>query len=149
MSEAYQSSIQQKCVNAVRILSAEAVSNANSGHTGICMDAAPVGFLLYSEFMKYSLSNPEWENRDRFVLSAGHGSALLYSLLYLFGNRLAVEDIRQFRRFGSKTPGHPEYGVTAGVDCSTGPLGQGSPARWVWLWRKRTSRKFSTEKNFL
>lgn len=125
MSEAYQSSIQQKCVNAVRILSAEAVSNANSGHTGICMDAAPVGFLLYSEFMKYSLSNSEWENRDRFVLSAGHGSALLYSLLYLFGNRLAVEDIRQFRRFGSKTPGHPEYGVTAGVDCSTGPLGQG------------------------
>lgn len=125
MSETYMTDIKQKCINAVRILSAEAVSRAGSGHTGICMGATPVGFLLYSEIMKYSPDEPEWEDRDRFVLSAGHGSALLYSLLCLFGKGLAVDDLKQFRQFGGKTPGHPEHGVTEGVDCSTGPLGQG------------------------
>lgn len=121
----YRTDIKQQCVNALRILSAEEVSNANSGHTGICAGAAPATFLLYSEIMQYSPDFPLWENRDRFVLSAGHGSALLYALLHLFGNSLTKEDLASFRQLGSKTPGHPEYGVTAGVDCSTGPLGQG------------------------
>lgn len=117
--------IQQKSVDALRILSAEQISRANSGHPGICFGAAPVIYTLYADIMKYSNANPRWENRDRFVLSAGHGSALLYSALHLFGFGLTKEDLMNFRQFGSKTPGHPEYGVTDGVDCSTGPLGQG------------------------
>lgn len=117
--------IQEKTINAIRILSAEMITKAKSGHPGICMDAAPIGCTLYSEIMKYNPQNPKWENRDRFVLSAGHGSAMLYSLLHLFGFGLTKEDLMSFRQFGSKTPGHPEYGVTDGVDCSTGPLGQG------------------------
>lgn len=117
--------IQEKTINTIRILSAEMITKAKSGHPGICMDAAPVGFLLYSEIMKYNPQNPLWENRDRFVLSAGHGSAMLYSLLHLFRFGLTKEDLMSFRQFGSKTPGHPEYGLTEGVDCSTGPLGQG------------------------
>lgn len=117
--------IQQKSVNAIRILSAEAITRARSGHPGICMDAAPIGYTLYADVMKYSNKDPEWQNRDRFVLSAGHVSMLLYSLLYLFGFGLTKEDLMNFRQFGSKTPGHPEHGVTPGVDASTGPLGQG------------------------
>lgn len=117
--------IQEKTINAIRILSAEMITKAKSGHPGICMDAAPIGYALYSEIMKYNPQNPKWENRDRFVLSAGHGSAMLYSLLHLFGFGLAKEDLMSFRQFKSKTPGHPEYGVTDGADCSTGPLGQG------------------------
>lgn len=117
--------IQEKTINTIRILSAEMITKAKSGHPGICMGAAPVGYLLYSEIMKYNPQNPKWENRDRFVLSAGHGSAMLYSLLHLFGFGLTKDDLEGFRQFGSKTPGHPEYGLTNGVDCSTGPLGQG------------------------
>ena len=117
--------IQEKAINAIRILSAEMITKAKSGHPGICMDAAPIGYALYLEIMKYNPQNPKWENRDRFVLSAGHGSAMLYSLLHLFGFGLTKEDLMSFRQFKSKTPGHPEYGVTDGVDCSTGPLGQG------------------------
>ena len=89
------------------------------------MDAAPIGYTLYADVMKYRNKDPEWQNRDRFVLSAGHVSMLLYSLLYLFGFGLTKEDLMNFRQFGSKTPGHPEHGVTPGVDASTGPLGQG------------------------
>ncbi len=117
--------INQKCIDAVRILSAQSITNANSGHPGICLGAAPVAYTLFAEFMNFSYKNPQWENRDRFVLSAGHGSALLYSLLHLFGMGVTKEDLASFRKFGSATPGHPEYGVTAGVDASTGPLGQG------------------------
>lgn len=117
--------IQQKSVDALRILSAEQITKAGTGHPGICFDAAPAVYTLYADIMKYSYKNPNWENRDRFILSAGHGSALLYSVLHLFGLGLMKEDLMSFRSFGSKTPGHPEYGITAGVDCSTGPLGQG------------------------
>lgn len=117
--------IQQKSVDTIRILSAEQISKANTGHPGICFDAAPAVYTLYADILKYSNKNPKWENRDRFVLSSGHGSAMLYSVLHLFNFGLTKEDLMSFRQFGSKTPGHPEYGVTEGVDCSTGPLGQG------------------------
>lgn len=120
-----ETNINQKCIDAVRILSAEAITRANSGHPGICFGAAPAAYTVFADFLKFSCKNPEWENRDRFVLSAGHGSMLLYSLLHLFGFDVSKEDLASFRRLGSKTPGHPERGVTAGVDASTGPLGQG------------------------
>lgn len=117
--------IQKQSVDTIRILAAETVANAKSGHTGICMDAAPIGYALYARVMNYDPLAPSWINRDRFVLSAGHGSALLYALLHLFGYGVTTDDLKNFRKFGSRTPGHPEYGVTNGVDCSTGPLGQG------------------------
>lgn len=121
----HQENIAKKSVDALRILSAEQITKANTGHPGICFDAAPMVYTLYADIMKYSNKNPKWENRDRFVLSAGHGSALLYSALHLFNFGLTKEDLMNFRQFGSKTPGHPEAGLTDGVDCSTGPLGQG------------------------
>ena len=122
---AYEVSIQQKTIDTIRILCAEAITKAKSGHPGICFDAAPIGYVLYADFLKYSLLNPHWENRDRFVLSAGHGSMLQYALLHLFGEDVKKEDLMNFRQFGSITPGHPEHNVTKGVNCSTGPLGQG------------------------
>ncbi len=115
----------KKCVDTIRILSAEAIQRANSGHPGICLGAAPIGFEVFADFLKFSYKNPDWDNRDRFILSAGHGSMLLYSLLHLFGYDVTKEDISNFRQLGSKTPGHPEYGKTQGVETSTGPLGQG------------------------
>ncbi|MGN0814487.1 MAG: transketolase [Candidatus Coproplasma sp.] len=118
-------SVQQKSVDTIRILSAEAIEKAKSGHPGICIGAAPIGYELFANHMNFSYKNPKWDNRDRFVLSAGHGSMLLYSLLHLFGFGLTKEDLIQFRQLGSNTPGHPEYGKTAGVETSTGPLGQG------------------------
>lgn len=118
-------SVKSKCVDAVRILSAEAIQKAKSGHPGICMGAAPIGFELFADFLNVSYKNPKWDNRDRFVLSAGHGSMLLYSLLHLFGFDVTKEDLMNFRQLGSRTPGHPEYGKTDGVETSTGPLGQG------------------------
>lgn len=115
----------QLAVNTIRILSAEAVQKANSGHPGLPMGAAPIAYALWAKNMKFNPRNPKWNNRDRFVLSAGHGSMLMYSLLHLFGFGLTIEDLKEFRQFGSKTPGHPEYGHTAGVEVTTGPLGQG------------------------
>ena len=117
--------IHEKSVNAIRILSAETITNANSGHPGICMDAAPIMYALYSSALNYSNKDSKWHNRDRFVLSAGHGSAMLYSTLHLFGFKVTKKDLQSFRKFDSITPGHPEFGLTDGVDCSTGPLGQG------------------------
>lgn len=113
------------CINAIRILSAEAIEKAKSGHPGLPLGAAPMAFELWSKHMKHNPRNPEWVNRDRFVLSAGHGSMLLYSLLHLFDYGLSIEDLKEFRQLGSKTPGHPEYGHTTGVETTTGPLGQG------------------------
>ena len=118
-------SVAKKSVDAVRILSAEAIQRANSGHPGICMGAAPIGYELFADFLNFSYKNPKWDNRDRFILSAGHGSMLLYSLLHLFGFNVTKEDLMNFRQLNSKTPGHPEYGKTDGVETSTGPLGQG------------------------
>lgn len=117
--------IHEKSVDAIRILSAEMISRAKSGHPGICFGASPIVYSLYSDIMNYNPADPAWENRDRFVLSAGHGSAMLYVALSLFRFGLKKEDLMSFRQLGSKTPGHPEWGVTPGVEVSTGPLGQG------------------------
>jgi len=112
-------------VSAIRVLSAEAVQKAKSGHPGMPMGAADMAYALWGKQMKHNPKNPKWADRDRFVLSSGHGSMLMYSLLHLFGYGLTIEDLKQFRQFGSKTPGHPEYGHTKGVETTTGPLGQG------------------------
>ncbi len=114
-----------RCINAIRFLSVDMIEKANSGHPGMPMGAAPMAYVLWTKFLKFNPKDPYWADRDRFVLSAGHGSALLYSLLYLSGYDLSLDDIKQFRQWGSKTPGHPEYRRTPGVECTTGPLGQG------------------------
>ncbi|MCM3666173.1 transketolase [Mesobacillus subterraneus] len=112
-------------IDSIRTLSIDAIEKANSGHPGMPMGAAPMAYTLWTRYMNINPKNPDWFNRDRFVLSAGHGSMLLYSLLHLAGYDLSMDDIKQFRQWGSKTPGHPEFGHTAGVDATTGPLGQG------------------------
>ncbi|MEK4972451.1 transketolase [Niallia sp. FSL R7-0648] len=112
-------------IASIRTLSIDTIEKAKSGHPGMPMGAAPMAYTLWTSFMNHNPKNPEWFNRDRFVLSAGHGSALLYSLLHLSGYDLSLDDLKGFRQWGSKTPGHPEYGHTAGVDATTGPLGQG------------------------
>jgi transketolase len=119
------SNIHELTINTIRILSAEGVQKANSGHPGLPLGAAPMAYTLWAKNMKHNPENPNWVNRDRFILSAGHGSMLIYSLLHLFGYGLTVEDLKNFRQYGSKTPGHPEYGHTTGVEITTGPLGQG------------------------
>jgi transketolase len=118
-------SIDQLSIDTIRTLAIDAIEKAKSGHPGMPMGAAPMGYQLFARTMKHNPSNPSWINRDRFVLSAGHGSMLLYALLHLSGYDLPLEEIRNFRQWGSKTPGHPEYGHTPGVDATTGPLGQG------------------------
>ena len=117
--------IEQLSINTIRTLTIDAVEKANMGHPGMPMGAAPMGYALWTRQMKHNPRNPEWFNRDRFVLSAGHGSMLLYSLLHLSGYDLSLDDLKEFRQWGSRTPGHPEYGHTPGVEATTGPLGQG------------------------
>jgi transketolase len=117
--------LDQLCINTIRTLSLDAVQKAESGHPGLPLGAAPMAYVLWTRFLRHNPTNPKWENRDRFLLSAGHGSMLLYSLLHLTGYDLPLEEIRNFRQWGSKTPGHPEYGLTPGVEITTGPLGQG------------------------
>ena len=114
-----------KSVNSIRVLSADAIQKANSGHPGLPLGAAPAAYELWAKHMKHNPANPNWVNRDRFILSGGHGSALLYSLLHFFGYGITIDDMKNFRQFGSKTPGHPEYGHTIGVEATTGPLGAG------------------------
>jgi transketolase len=119
-------SIQELCINSIRFLAVDAIEKSKSGHPGLPMGAAPMAFVLWDSFMRYNPKNPQWFNRDRFVLSAGHGSMLQYALLYLTGyDSVTIDDIKQFRQWGAKTPGHPENFVTAGVEVTTGPLGQG------------------------
>jgi transketolase len=117
--------IQEKTINTIRVLSADMVQKANSGHPGAPMGMAPMAYALWAEVMNHNPADPAWSNRDRFVLSSGHASALLYSLLHLFGYGLPMDELKQFRQWGSKTPGHPEHGLTVGVETTTGPLGQG------------------------
>ncbi len=117
--------LDELCVNTIRMLSADGVEEANSGHPGMPMGAAAMAYVLWTRFLRHNPANPEWPNRDRFVLSAGHGSMLLYSLLHLTGYNLPLKELQNFRQWESKTPGHPEHGITPGVETTTGPLGQG------------------------
>lgn len=117
--------LDQLCINTIRTLTLDAVQKAESGHPGLPLGAAPMAYVLWDRFLRHNPQNPKWENRDRFLLSAGHGSMLLYSLLHLTGYDLSLDEIKNFRQFNSKTPGHPEYGMTPGVEITTGPLGQG------------------------
>lgn len=118
-------SLDELCINTIRFLSVDAVQKANSGHPGMPLGAAPMAYVLWTRFLKHNPSDPNWFDRDRFVLSAGHGSMLLYSLLHLTGYNLSLDEIKQFRQWGSHTPGHPERGLAPGVEVTTGPLGQG------------------------
>src|SRR5687768_6162598 len=124
-SAAPSSTIETLAINAVRVLAMDAVQAANSGHPGTPMALAPLGYVLWTRHLRHDPADPEWPNRDRFVLSAGHASMFLYSLLYLTGYEVTLDDIRNFRQWESRTPGHPEYGHTPGVETTTGPLGQG------------------------
>ncbi|HZM20765.1 MAG TPA: transketolase, partial [Anaerolineales bacterium] len=117
--------LQNRAINTIRFLSADAVQQANSGHPGLPMGAAAMAYTVWTRHLRHNPRNPKWPGRDRFILSGGHGSMLLYSLLHLTGYDLPLEEIKNFRQFGSKTPGHPEYGLTPGVEVTTGPLGQG------------------------
>ena len=117
--------LDQLCVNTIRFLAVDMIQNANSGHPGMPLGAAPVAYTLWSRHLRHDPTDPNWPDRDRFVLSGGHASALLYSLLHLFGYDLPLEELKAFRQWGSRTPGHPEFGLTPGVEATTGPLGQG------------------------
>jgi transketolase len=125
----------EQMANAIRFLSADAVEEAGSGHPGMPMGMADVATVLYSQFLKFAPSDPNWPDRDRFVLSAGHGSMLLYSLLYLTGYEdMTISDIKNFRQLGSKTAGHPEFGHATGIETTTGPLGQGLTMAVAKFW---------------
>lgn len=113
------------CINTIRVLSLDQIQTAKSGHPGMPLGASPMAYVLWDKFLRHNPKNPNWFNRDRFILSAGHASAMLYSLLHLYGYDLPLEELKRFRQWGSKTPGHPEYGHTPGVEATTGPLGQG------------------------
>ena len=118
-------SLEQLCINTIRTLSLDAIQKANSGHPGLPLGMAPAAFVLWTKFLRHNPKNPKWFGRDRFLLSAGHGSMLIYSLLHLTGYDLPMEELKNFRQLHSRTPGHPENFMTPGVEVSTGPLGQG------------------------
>src|SRR5581483_10198498 len=117
--------LDQRCINAIRALAMDAVQRANSGHPGTPMALAPLAYVLWQRHLRNDPANPDWFGRDRFVLSCGHACMLLYAVLYLTGYDLSLDDLKQFRQWGSRTPGHPEHGLTPGVEATTGPLGQG------------------------
>jgi transketolase len=119
------SELDQSCINTIRFLAVDAVEKAKSGHPGLPLGAAPMAYVLWDRFLRHNPADPHWPNRDRFILSAGHGSALLYALLHLTGYDLPLDELQRFRQWGSRTPGHPEHGLTPGVEATTGPLGQG------------------------
>ena len=116
---------QEKIISQIRCLGIDMIHEANSGHPGIVLGAAPILYSLYAHHLNIDPKYPNYFNRDRFVMSAGHGASLLYAVLYMAGYNLTLDDLKRFRQIDSKTPGHPEYGITPGVDCTTGPLGQG------------------------
>ncbi len=120
------SDLDRKAVNTIRLLAVDAVEKANSGHPGLPLGAAPMAYVLWSRHLRHSANHAQWLDRDRFVLSPGHGSALIYSLLHVFGYGVSIDDMKSFRQWGSKTPGHPEFGHTSGIEATTGPLGQGT-----------------------
>jgi transketolase len=124
-SNGFPGSFESKCINTIRFLAVDAVQKANSGHPGMPMEASDLAYVLWTKIMRYNPNNPQWLNRDRFVLSAGHGSMLLYAMLYLTGYNLTLDEIKIFRQWNSQTPGHPEYNCAPGVETTTGPLGQG------------------------
>jgi transketolase len=130
--------------NAIRALSMDAVQKANSGHPGAPMGMADIAEVLWHDVLQHNPANPNWANRDRFVLSNGHGSMLIYSLLHLTGYDLSIDDLKNFRQLHSRTPGHPEFGYTPGVETTTGPLGQGLANAVVSLWPRRSWRRSST-----
>lgn len=141
-----QNEIEQLGINTIRTLAIDAVQKANSGHPGMPMGCAPIAYLLYTKIMKHNPANPNWFNRDRFVLSAGHGSMLLYSILHLTGYAITLDDLKNFRQWGSITPGHPEFGMTPGVETTTGPLGQGiANAVGMAAAQKHMQAKFNKE----
>src|SRR5512139_3767089 len=117
--------LDELCINTMRMLSVDAIQQANSGHPGMPLGAAPMAYVLWTRFLRHNPSNALWPNRDRYVHSAGHGSALLYSLLFLTGHDISLDEIRRFRQWDSKTPGHPEHNPHTGIEATTGPLGQG------------------------
>ncbi|MEE9594743.1 MAG: hypothetical protein V3V92_05020, partial [Candidatus Hydrothermarchaeales archaeon] len=119
------SDLDEHCVNTIRFLAVDAVEKAKSGHPGMPLGAAPMAYVLWDRILRHNPDNPTWINRDRFVLSAGHGSALLYSLLHLYGYDMPLDELKRFRQWGSKAPGHPEYDLSMGIEATTGPLGQG------------------------
>src|SRR5690606_23490191 len=130
--------------NTIRFLAVDAIEKANSGHPGLPMGGAAMAYVLWSRFLKHCPADPAWPNRDRFVLSAGHGSMLLYALLHLSGYDLSLDDLKNFRQWDSKTPGHPEYGRTPGVETTTGPLGQGfANAVGMALGERRLAAEFN------
>ncbi len=138
--------VSQKTINTIRVLAAEAIQKANSGHPGLPLGSAPMAYTLWANHMNHNPKNAKWENRDRFVLSAGHGSTLLYTLLHLFEYGLTMEDLKGFRQEGSLTPGHPEYGHTVGVETTTGPLGQGiATAVGMAMAERHLAAKFNKE----
>jgi transketolase len=122
---AIQTDLDQLCVNTIRTLAMDGVQKAKSGHPGMPMGMAPAAYVLWTRILRHNPANPRWFDRDRFVLSAGHGSMLLYALLHLTGYDLSLDDLKNFRQWGSRTPGHPELHETPGVETTTGPLGQG------------------------
>ncbi|UCG48317.1 MAG: transketolase [Phycisphaerales bacterium] len=138
------SRLDERCIRTIRLLSVEGVQKAKSGHPGMPMGMAPAAYILWTKYMKYNPANPRWHNRDRFVLSAGHGSMLLYSLLHLTGFDISLDDLKSFRQWGAKTPGHPEYEPDLGVEVTTGPLGQGiSNAVGMAIAEKYLARRFN------
>ena len=142
--------IDKRSIETIRFLSVDAVNRANSGHPGLPMGVATMAYVLFKEHLKFNPADPNWLDRDRFILSAGHGSMLQYSLLHLFGYDLSMEEIKNFRQLGSKTPGHPEYGITPGVEMTTGPLGQGLAASVGFAMAEaRLAAELNTEENNL
>ena len=125
MTPNHDATVEQQAVDCIRFLAADAVEKAKSGHPGLPMGMADVAYVMWMKYLRHAPQDPAWPGRDRFVLSAGHGSMLLYSLLHLTGYDLSLDDLRRFRQWGSRTPGHPEHGHTPGVETTTGPLGQG------------------------